>query len=142
LAAFGAGALDDVLPFVGPQRDGCEDGRGNRNCVGRESEHELDRELGPGHGPGGSCSDLRIDHNRVAANLKQRKLGGWRGEIVGASEQFNELTPADGTVMRIGCRLRQHRVQAIVETHRGIRFLQDRSIPDLVVRAPTEGVVP
>jgi hypothetical protein len=41
--------------------------------------------------------------------------------------------------MRIGGWLCQHRVQAIIETHRGIRFLQDRSIPDLVVRAPTEG---
>ena len=140
LPAFRTGSLDDLLPLVSPQRYRCEDWCGDGNRVRCEGEDELDRELGPRYCPGRSCADLGIDDNRIAPNLEQGELRGWRLQIVRAGKQLDELAPADRPVVRVGCRLRQHRVQAIVETHRGIRFLQDRSFPDLVARAPTEGV--
>ena len=107
--------------------------------IGRKGEDELDRKPGPGDGPRGRGANLRIDDDRLAADFEERELRRRGRKIVGPREQLDELAPADRAVMRIGGWLCQHRVQAIVETHRGIRFLQDRSIPDLVVRAPTEG---
>ena len=140
LAAFGAGPIDDLLPLVGPHLDRRKDGSGNGNRVRREGEDKLDRKLRPGHRPGGCRANLRVDDDGLAADFEKGQLCRRRRKVICPGKQLDELTPADRAVVRIGCRLRQHRVQAIVETHRDIRFLQDRSFPDLVVRAPTEGV--
>jgi hypothetical protein len=142
LPAFGAGSIIDLLPFVRPQLNRGKDWRRNGDRVGSKCVDELDRKLRLGDRSGGRCPNLRIDDDGFAADFEKGQLGRGGREVIGPREQFDKLTPADRTVVRIGSRLRQHRVQAIVETHRGIRFLQDRSIPDLVVRAPTEGVVP
>ena len=139
LPALGARAIDDLLPFVGPQLRCGKDRGGYGDRVRRKGEDKFDRKLRPRDGPGCGGADLRIDHNSLASDFKKRELSRRRREIVGSSEQFHQLAPADRPVVRVGCRLRQHRIQAIVETHRDIRFLQDRSIPDLAVRAPAEG---
>ena len=97
--------------------------------VRRKGEDELDRKPRPGDRPSGRGANLWIDDYGLAADFEERELRRCGRKIVGPREQLDELTPADRAVMRIGGWLRQHRVQAIVETHRGIRFLQDRSIP-------------
>jgi len=140
LPAFGAGSIVDLLPLVGPELDCGKDRRRYRNRVGSEREDELDRKLRLGNRSRGGRPNLRIDDDGFASNFEKRQLGRSGRQVIGPREQLDELPPPDRAVVRIGGRLRQHCVQAIVEPHRRIRFLQDRSFPDLVARAPTEGV--
>jgi hypothetical protein len=137
--ALGTRPVDDLLPLVISQLHGRKHRGRHRDDVCREGKDKLHRKPGPGNRSRRRGADLRIDDDSFAPDFEQGQLCRWRREVVGPCEQLDQLAPADSAVVRIAGWLRQHCVQAIVETHRGIRFLQDRSIPDLVVRAPTEG---
>ena len=122
--AFGARFVQHPGPLRRAQDDGCEDGRGHRDRIGRKCSEELDRKLRTGDGTGGRRAKLRVDLVGVGSDLHQRQLGGRRGKIVSAREQLDQLPPAHGAIVRIGRGLGQNCVQAIVETHAISRFLK------------------
>src|SRR4029079_15146898 len=100
--AFRAGAIDHLHPLMIAQIQSRQDGSGHRYSICGKGVDELDRQLRSSDRSGGSGTHLRIDDYGVTAELAERELRRRRGKAVGASEQLNELAPADGTVVRIG----------------------------------------